>query len=1099
MDFEKYTSIYKDHENGTTLRPGGAYEEFSFSLTPDKDTSYSLFAVGETALFYQWKNEPNHSSHYHSFVDALDTENAYNAQYALKLSSKKPEKYIRRIYKKLLWTPRLAYLELTPVADDWKFGYFVKAKELRIHDGGYLRMRLDVRYKREGVNRHSVEFAPDASYVLDFPKGSYDWREVCENILLPHEKVASVGVFIEGVNYTGEVYIERPFVTELLMGYNLLPDFTMPVSGRDYFDWTAQYLSRKEWPEFRIKLNGTVIFDGEVFERCHINSEWEVALPRELLKEENKLEIALASDYHDPLPYTVRELAVIEQAGGAFALVATEEVGISGGAAHALIRTEKENITLAISYEGELSGKSSVTFKEKGLHGMTFNCGAPSKNARFKLSCGEKTVCGNIPRIVTREEDDVITGTGDMIYVRLDKENVEEYLAWYITEGIGNLITIRPCYRWSGSRTLEPEAWEIFTRVINEWGLKYSHMIDGRELPGIALNPDEEQLRGAGALGKQDHERDGAGFYWLRYAVGPELNEKQLFDMGVEAYREDPLHTNYLVSGATRIYHTAEKKLDDGAPKTTAPTFDGDEVDNDRIYNYKDPTMPWDMKVMHDYTVKRLSEMKSPLSTRHTGPSVAFKYMLDAGYDWVGAESMYTSMEPLLSFLRGAAKDRKKKSIGVHHALQWASSPHDAPEHIRRYRLALYTSYMQGATEINTEEGLWRLEEYYSFFNRFSEACVAHKKQQQDFYRYVKTHTRRGSFYTPVALIHGRCDGWHSFGGNSSWGMKGAKDTDADKSWDILKVAYPESNLGVALYLHNCPTDRALGYYSSTPIANIDAIPIEARTNTYSDYKAIAFAGYNKYEKEDFDKLFEYVENGGKLMLTRAHMTETTDYYKIKANELEFSESVHSFTYGAPIFAEEHINGKPLKLCKNIKSPDAVIHTTDEGTPLICKYTVGKGEIILFNAMLYPANEAISELYYSEFEKLMSEAVSSEHTWAYTDDKVECAVYDRADGCRDIYFLAVDWYGAIDRIRTATLKVGEHTYSIKLPFGTMLKCTVNADTAVYADSENAEILSVADGTVTVEGSGKCTFKILKGGKTKTVNIDFGEKAALTFS
>ena len=204
------------------------------------------------------------------------------------------------------------------------------------------------------------------------------------------------------------------------------------------------------------------------------------------------------------------------------------------------------------------------------------------------------------------------------------------------------------------------------------------------------------------------------------------------------------------------------------------------------------------MEFAYNECLERINSQRFGVK-RHTGPAATFKYMLEGGYEWVGAETMYGTMEPLMSFLRGATLDRNITSLGVHHALQWSSSPEDAPEHVRRYRLALYVSYMQGATEINSEEGLFHLEEYYSNFNRFSKACIEHKEQQKDFYRYVSTHTRRGKFYTPLAIIHGRYDGWHGFGRNSTWGWQGITDTDAEKSWDMLSEFYPESNLGDSL------------------------------------------------------------------------------------------------------------------------------------------------------------------------------------------------------------------------------------------------------------------------------------------------------------
>ena len=104
------------------------------------------------------------------------------------------------------------------------------------------------------------------------------------------------------------------------------------------------------------------------------------------------------------------------------------------------------------------------------------------------------------------------------------------------------------------------------------------------------------------------------------------------------------------------------------------------------------------------------------------------------------------------------------KTYGVHHAVQWSSSPHDSPARFRRYRLALYVSYLNGVTDINTEEGLWRIENHFTYYHRFSPACEGHKKEKQDFYKYISTHTRSGDIYSPVAFVHGRDDGTTFFG-----------------------------------------------------------------------------------------------------------------------------------------------------------------------------------------------------------------------------------------------------------------------------------------------------------------------------------------------
>ena len=70
---------------------------------------------------------------------------------------------------------------------------------------------------------------------------------------------------MEGKNYTGKCWFEHPELSADI--HNMLPAFAEPVSDKPEFDWTGQYISRKELPEFAIKLNGEQIFEGELAKR----------------------------------------------------------------------------------------------------------------------------------------------------------------------------------------------------------------------------------------------------------------------------------------------------------------------------------------------------------------------------------------------------------------------------------------------------------------------------------------------------------------------------------------------------------------------------------------------------------------------------------------------------------------------------------------------------------------------------------------------------------------------------------------------------------------------------------------------------------------
>jgi len=1063
MSFEDYTSFYID-DIGTTIRPLKDGADFNFMLKKQENSKYRLFTTGETEQFYFWKNEPDGSSQYHTITDSLDTEHAVRDRFCLNFSINNAENFIRRAYKKIMWPPVLSYLSMQPLPTNWQTGIYVTAKNLKVEENGFLQFRLTVRLKKDGISRHSVKEEPDLQIIIPFPEGTYSYKKLCENLHIPAD-AANVGIFIEGKNYQGECYVEQPFLTA--NEYNLVPPFSDTVIDKPKYEWTGQNLSHKERPVLRVKLNGTVVFTGEVFERAHRRSEWEIDLPQNLLKENNIVTYELLSDFHDATPYTIYEMGIIEQPNAEVSLISVSQISNAGGKARILIKTREDNIRVTLTpLSNALSGGGEFLLNKKGLHGLLLDCIATADNTAFSITTEKTVINSQIEHILTKQNDNVITGTGDAVYICQKDEDMEEYLCWYLSNHIGDFITFRPVYRWSGTKELNKPMWQWVVRLLNELEIKYVLMADGRELPGVSSLPCEEELEGKGFLGSQQHELDGAEFYWT-LNCNPSHSREQLLDAFQFAYNEDPKHTSAKFSPATFEY-----------------------IGED-IHSQANRNRPHDNSLCHKIVVDKLKAAKHGTDIRHTGPSIAFKYFYEAGYSWVGAETMYQTMEPYMAFLRGFAKSVDMKAYGVHHAVQWSTTPHESPERYRRYRLALYLSYILGATDINTEEGLWHLEEYYSYHHRFSSACAGHLKQQQDFYRYVSSHTRSGQFYTPYALIHGRDDGTNFFVKDKTWGVM-CPQTLAEDSWDLTKAIYPMSVPADNVYIHNCPTNEPIGHYSCSPYGNMDVIPLESKQKIISGYKTLIFLGYNNMLKEDAVRLLEAVKNGTTLFLTRAHLTSTTDFEAIRNEEFVFEDNVLSFTNGIPVFKKATVGGIELNVCTNITTADNILIKTDDGKPLLCEYRVGKGKILLFNTNAFPAHKAIRELYEAQMRTVIANAVDSESIWAKTDEKVEFAVYNQKDGSKHIYFLAIDWYHPDSELRYATLLLNKTEYNVIMPFGVLIKCVTDGSNAAWATSEEGEVLSVSESEITVQGYGRVNFCLAKNGKINTVSVDFSD-------
>jgi hypothetical protein len=399
---------------------------------------------------------------------------------------------------------------------------------------------------------------------------------------------------------------------------------------------------------------------------------------------------------------------------------------------------------------------------------------------------------------------------------------------------------------------------------------------------------------------------------------------------------------------------------------------------------------------------------------------------------------------------------------------------------------------MLGATDINTEEGLWHLEEFFSTCNRFSAPCKKYTQIHRDFTKYILTHSRKGTFYTPLALIHGRCDGTLGFGEGNTWGISDLGYCDAEESWKTANVFYPCAKINDCFYLHPCPEDKPVGFYSGTPMGNVDIIPIEALNKVSGEYKALAFMGYNLADEADLKALLNFVKSGGTLILTHAHLTKTTNIYDIKNNNLSFDDTLLSFAQGKPIFVKDMVSKTEIEICTNLSEGYEILEKTASGMPLIVKYDMGEGSVVLFNTNAYPGNPAIKSLYKKYLGSIMSRITMEEKVWAIADDSVEFCVYDDC-GIKTLYFLAVDWYNSPEDIRYATLKAGKYEYKVEIPFGTMIKCVSNGEKSVWTCDPNGEILKLSNNKIIVQGTGISEFVIAEDGILKKVSVDFSKE------
>lgn len=1077
MSHETYQYIYKPSEDITIRKDQSSTFEFENS-SDGKNLKYRLFFTGQTALFYYWKTEADAEMLYSSIEDALDSKQAYKCQYCLNFTNNKPVTYRKTAFKKITWPIVLSYLGLIGNTDDWTAGIRVKSDGLKIEGGGFVRIRFEVRYSRDGISHKSTAFDPDEIKEIEIPAGTYDWTEFSIPITLPKSKMANLCCFVEGEGYTGKLLFENPYVTSS-NGYNVLPQFEKYAPDRTERAWIGCNLSRKEWPEFEISLNGKVFFSGEMFERCHVYSECETDIPTKLMRDgKNILEIKLISDYPDSLPYVIHEVGYFVEKADEFNIISCPEHISEHSTAHILIQTNKSDVRVGFETSCSKLFAESVEFDEPGLHVFNIKCTEAVNDAEFCLFSNSHRENATIRRVVPKTDDGVLIGSGDLVYINQEsRSDFTEYIKWYVSSNVGNMMTLRPCYRWCGGRVLNEENWRYLTNILNELGMKYAHIVDGRELPGAIGNPTPEMLVGEGFLGRQSHEYDT---HSLSSGKSKEITSSPALIANLDFWMR--IQKEYPETAEPR--HRAENYLTVG----------------ERVFLFNSPNESiTDMKSASERFVNLMAALRNG-HTRHSGIGSVFKYFAMAGFDWLSAELLYGPTEAIIAFLRGTAECYNQKSIGAHLAIQWSTHPHNTPARYRILRTALYVCYMQGINEINTEEGFWHIEQYYSAFDRKSDACLSHLKQQNDLYRYISSHSRQGHFYTNFAFISGRYDGFQNNANKTIWGIDSFNICDAERSWALMHLFYPRNIIDGFIWRMQCPENESIGMFSGTPYGNCNAVPIEQNAKQLSKYKVLSFAGYNAATYEDIDKLTAYVNGGGKLIIGWPHLSETlnrcdVENYRHKYIETAFTKML---TEDVSDFVGDFLNGFKIHVNKSATVGDGgVLVKTDSGLPLLIKHSVGKGEIYFVNAAEYPAaNQSLMNVYTDIFRSLAEFINSKEHTWIKCKDDVQFAVYDRDDGLRDIYVTAVDWYKDPEKVRSAVLTLGTKQYELSLNFGSMIKIVSDGAVGAWVDSEDGEVISVNEESICIHGYGRLLVHWIKSGKLVSKMVDFSEKAVL---
>ena len=1043
------------------------------ALVPEdiKDTAWRLRLIGEVDVDRQLHTETNFIYQYRLIDDALDPHTTHHRTYSLALRSGGEE------------VPRRAYFRVfgNGKPEEYQFRVWIKKLGVEALPGGRVGVEVAVYLKRPGRNAGNMTGTPDHVYFLDGGNGTQDWQERLLPIHLAGDE-ASLLFTVTGEKFRGRVWFEDPqFMGP--DGLSSLPAFgpTRPYVPHRY--WIGENLCQVEWPRFRLTLNGQEFFHDKLYQPEHAWPAAELDVPADLVRPgNNELTLQLVSDHHGALAYNLRKLEWLRLPNGRLEVVACPQLVDSSKDFGILVKTREPNEEMAVSVEpvagrqqaGIAPVERNLVFPQAGLHCVNFRAGQGGPGGAIRFRIGQEERQASVERVVERPEDGVLVGSGDILYSSTDRPNMRRFHAWYLHHSLGNCIVYRHIYHFGGTQVLDPEAWKEALALCEAAGLKYSFIVCGSEMPGTAAIPTEDMLAGPSFRGAQLHEHDGLYYYWGSATRDP---EEELF---LAVYERFPART--------RCGRIGDPQLWGG--RAGAPLY----FDSHRAHNMQEGAEYFCENIRRGLT----------LATRHSGPSMLFKYFFQAGYKWLAAETLYGPHEIVLGALRGASLAYGQPRYGAHIAASWATSPHNDPAAFRRYFLGLATTYIHGTEYMYIEDGLWHMEQGHQADDRFSVACQGHLKVHQEFYHFTRAHSRRGKMRVPVGFLHGQYDGWTCWTRSHVWGQEGEEwdFADPEKSWDLLRVFFPRSVLA-PIYKTPCPHEP-MGFFSGTPYGPADIVPTEAQISTLANYSALIFLGWNTADADQIERLRQYVEVGGHLILALPHLS--TEVRRNQPPQPLAGPRVHQLL-GLEIRGLKQSSGKwtaqnvadndwvAVHQGGNVQLGDvalegATARITDEaGTPVILENKVGKGQVTFVNVAAYPGDAAVEDLYRGLLHAAGKRAVAEQksNVWVKGSEDVSFAVYDwdRTPGqppISTVYLLNVNWWSDNPPVSEAHLLWKDAEVPLAITRGKIHVVTVAGDWGVWTQDINTDVTGIQPDSrgveISLQGQGKTKLQVL---------------------
>ena len=418
-----------------------------------------------------------------------------------------------------------------------------------------------------------------------------------------------------------------------------------------------------------------------------------------------------------------------------------------------------------------------------------------------------------------------------------------------------------------------------------------------------------------------------------------------------------------------------------------------------------------------------------------------FPYTYDAGVDFCTVEIAPRNMEQIMCFARGSERAYRRNFLGGWLAHDWYGGyKHDDPLKAKRLKADYYLAYMAGLDHICLESGYGAITSHGYNFPEYHPVTQYNNHTTIDFANFTKKDKRPdGGPITKVAFVQGNYDGFGWGNSSSLWGQY-----DNEKfghrapefSYKILDEVYHSCEW------HNYMNCGDRDYSHAPSYGQYDVIPATCPLDVMKQYEWVIFCGWNTMTKEIYETFKAYVEGGGNLLITAAHMRDSVDrdekgnFIDVNWEELlgcKLTDKIMHTNNGYKFIRDGIIDGivypgtsGPLSdpcwsngytdyvvvepTSANVVGfiSDSFVNHPDHLWPCVLENKVGDGNVIFMTNSEYPGAPEVYRLYQIMVKTVLTAHHRNSDLKVISSDKIRFAMFEDGEKYK-LYIFNTDY------------------------------------------------------------------------------------------